>query len=206
MAPDRAVIPPGRLELVYSDGPPPWDAAPDCAAVCVGGRYTRQAVRAYADTGIQIVALVDWPAGIGKPTVRQIEAVAAAKDGAHAVEVPAPPEYLRTGDLAALRDDLEGIVSAVREVSRAVNVRVRLNMPVLFNDREELGRTCRVVCEAGGDAVVLSAVDREETASLGDVEFDKPPSVIVFGEARDVGRFLAAGAKRVAVASGIASR
>lgn len=150
-------IPADRLELVYPDGPPPWDVAPDCAAVCVGGRYTKQAARVYADTGIQIVTLVDWPSGIAKPTVRQIEAVAAAKDGTHAIEIPAPPEFLRTGDIAALTDDLSGVAAAVREVSRAVQLRVWLDNAQLVADRECFGRVCTAVREWGGDAVVISA-------------------------------------------------
>ena len=193
------MIPPDRLELVYPDGPPPWDAAPDCAAVCLGGRYTRQAVAAYAGTGIEIVTLVDWPAGLGKPTVRQIEAVAAAKDGTHAIEISAPAELLRQGDAAALAEDLQGIAIAVCEVSRAVQIRVGLNNPGLLDDCTRFAQVCLAVRESGGDAVVLSPRSMEAGVLPEITQYAEPPPVYIRCSTDQAERWLAAGAARVSV-------
>lgn len=186
-------VPADRLEIAYPDGPPPWDAAPDCAAVCVGGRYTRQAARAYAGTGIELVTWVDGPSGVGKPTVRQIEAVAAAKDGTDAIQVAAPWELLRAGDDAALRDDLLGVVAAVREVRGAAGVRVVLDADVV-GDAARLAAVCDAVRQSGADAVVWSGPVADAAAVRSAAESLR---LVVRCAAGDAAGWMAGGADRV---------
>ncbi len=125
--------------------------------VCVGGRDTAAAVAAFRGTATRVCTLVDHPLGIGKPTVRQIEAVAAVKDGCDAVEVPAHRPMLIRGDLDALRDDLLGITIAVREVSSAVEVRVVLQTVDLMRDPRRIEAVCNAVREAGVDGITIGA-------------------------------------------------
>lgn len=165
-------VPADRLELRYPAGPPPMDATPDCAAVVVGGRYTRDVARAYAGTGVQVVTRVDGPEGLGKPTVRQIAAVAAAKDNADAVELAAPAPLLAVGAEVALRDDLAAVVAAAREVRSAVVVRVVIDS-----------------ASVPGDLPVLSAAVRASGAD----------ALVWAGPVSDAAGWLAVGADRVAV-------
>ncbi|MEO1237078.1 MAG: hypothetical protein AAFX76_09850, partial [Planctomycetota bacterium] len=134
----------------------------------------------YAGVGIEVVTLVDWPMGLGKPAVRQIEAVAAAKDGTHILDLPAPPapEGGRGDDVAWLRDDLYAVVQTVREVTRSVRLRVVLIDPALTADRDRFSRVCGVVREAGADAVVISG-DGLDAESLEGLKRDARPLAVV---------------------------
>ena len=102
---------------------------------------------------------MDLPAGdLGKPTVRQIEAVAAVKDGCDAVEVPA-----HRADAASAATSTRcattclGITIAVREVSSAVEVRVVLQTVDLMRDPRRIEAVCNAVREAGVDGITIGA-------------------------------------------------
>lgn len=190
MAPHRPVNA-DRLELIYPAGPPPMDAAPDAAAVVVGGRYTRDVARAYAGTGVEVVTRIDEPGGLGKPTVRQIAAVAAAKDGTDAVELAAPAPLLVAGDHVALRDDLTAVAAAAREVRGAVGVRVALDFALIAG---ALPAVCAAVQAAGGDAVVWAGPVADAAtvrAAAGGLK------LVVNCPEADAAGWLAAGADRV---------
>ena len=162
MAPDRPVAPldeaaaaldAARLE-VYALGE--WGPEPGrCGLICVGGRDTAATVKMYGGSPTRVCTLVDWPLGLGKPTVRQIEAVAAIKDGSNAVEVPAAGVHLHYRDFDGLRDDLLAIVAAVREVSAAAEVRLVLPTVERAPDPARTLELCGAIREAGADAVVL---------------------------------------------------
>jgi len=200
-----------RLEILCDQGPFPEPGRLPCAAVCVGGRYTRAAVRAYSETDIKISTLIDWPSGLGKPTVRQIEAVASGKDGTHAVELMAHPGYLIHQEFAALRDDLMSVIIAVREVSREIAVQVVLDRKSLGDNAQAIEQACLAVRESGGDGVV--AFDAINVADLGYEKYVAtlahhagPLSVKAMLASADpaaAGAMLDAGADRVGVASGI---
>lgn len=145
-----------RLDVLCDQGPFPAAGETACAGVCVGGRYTRSAVRSYTQTDVRVSTLIDWPSGLGKPTVRQIEAVAAGKDGTHAVELMAHPGHLSRREFEALRDDLLGVTIAVREVSRAIVVNVVLDRGALGDDAQAIEYACLAVRESGGDGVVAA--------------------------------------------------
>ena len=146
-----------RLELLCDQGAFPAPGQLDCAALCVGGRYTAAAVSAYAGSSTRISTLIDWPTGLGKPTVRQIEAVAAAKDGTHAIELMAHMPHVTSGNAAALRDDLMGVIIAVREVSRAIEVNVVIEAEWIGDDAKLVESACLAVRESGGDGIVTGS-------------------------------------------------
>lgn len=147
-----------RLDILCDMGPFPQPGQLSCAALCVGGRYTRAAVEAHGDTASspKVHTLVDWPAGLGKPTVRQIEAVAAAKDGTHAIELAANMPQVTHGRFEALRDDLMGVIIAVREVRRDIEVHVIVEAAWIGDDQNLVKGVCLAIQESGGDGVVTS--------------------------------------------------
>lgn len=206
----------GRLEILCDTGRFPEPGSVDCAAVCVGGRYTREAVRAYADTDVRISTLIDWPAGLGKPTVRQIEAVAASKDGTHAIELMAHPGHLVHRQFEALRDDLMGVIIAVREVSREIVVDVVLDRRALGDDAEAIEHACLAVRESGGDGVVgANRISEHPQDESGYEKFITmlchhagplaSKAIVTTADPEAARRMMAAGADRVGVASGILS-
>lgn len=163
-----------RLEILCDTGPFPEAGSLKCAAIAVGGRYTREAVRAYAESDVQVSTLIDWPVGLGKPTVRQIEAVAAGKDGAHGIELMAHPGHILHQQLDALRDDLMGVVIAAREVSREIAVHVTADAAWFDREPARVQAFCLAVRESGGDGVTLAGADgvepawfREAAATMG---------------------------------------
>lgn len=144
-----------HLELTLDLGPfDGWDDLA-CAAVCVGGRDTRAAVAAYAGKPTRVHTLVDVSAGLAKPTVRQIAAVAAAKDGAHGIELMASAWCVMNREFVALRDDLMSVVIAAREVSREVGVVVAVRSQWLSGEAGVVEPFCAAVRESGCDGVVV---------------------------------------------------
>lgn len=199
-----------RLEVLCDQGPFPAAGQIECAAVSVGGRYTREAVRAYAETEVTVQTLIDWPSGLGKPTVRQIEAVAAAKDGTHAVAVMAHPAHVIGRDDAAFRNDVMGLVIAAREVSREIAVDVVIDAAWLSGDVKHAAAMGLVVRESGGDALVvstasLSADDGRQimTAVCAAAESLRVKVVSPTASEKAIEAWLACGVDRVVVPSGI---
>lgn len=195
-----------HLDIHCDLGPFPTPVEHECAAVCVGGRYTRAAVQAYADRNAKVHTPIDWPGGLGKPTVRQIGAVAAAKDGTHAVEVMACPEHVQDGNFAALRDDVMGVVIAVREVSREIEVHVALDTAWLGPEAESIEYLCLAVRESGGDGVVLASqapqIDTQyEKQVVRLVHHSGPLRVKALSPTVEAGVLLDAGVDRVGVPS-----
>ncbi|MEM6855712.1 MAG: hypothetical protein AAF593_14990 [Planctomycetota bacterium] len=209
MAPDWPVMRRAEyLEILCDQGPFPSPG--DSAAVTVGGRYTRDAVRAYAESGAVVQTLVDWPSGLGKPTVRQIEAVAAAKDGTATVQVMAHPAHVVGRHDAALREDIMGLVIAVREVSREIGVDVVIEASWLSGDVAYAESVGLAVRESGGDGVVVSPegvsdeLSRQLISTLSSTSGPtrvKVVSASASDEALD--GWLDCGADRVIVPSGI---
>jgi len=146
-----------QLEVLCDQGPFPAPGQLACAVLCVGGRYTRSAVQAYAKFETHIHTLVDWPSGLGKPTVRQIEAVAAAKDGAHGIELMAHMPHVVNGQAEALREDLQGVVIAARQVRRDIVVNVAIEAEWVVDDESLIEQACLAIRESGADAIVTSA-------------------------------------------------
>lgn len=145
-----------RLDIICDQGPFLQPGQLQCAALCVGGRYTRSAVYCYRDSDPRIHTLIDWPAGLGKPTVRQIEAVAAAKDGTHAIELAVNMPQVVSGNFEALRDDLMGVIIAVREVKRDIKVHAIIEATRIGDDQGLVKAFCLAVQESGGDGIVTS--------------------------------------------------
>lgn len=159
-------LPPEKTERVYLTAPPPSHESVDCAVVCVGGHATKDTARRFADTGVAVCTLVDWPLGIGKPTVRQIEAVSACKDDTDAIEIPATPRLLVSGEVDALRDELLGVVIAAREVNPRVMIQVALDAQWIGLGSKPLRCVCDAIREAGVDGIVTSTGRPSDTETV----------------------------------------
>jgi deoxyribose-phosphate aldolase len=135
-----------------------------CAAVCVApvwvGRVATMLRGQPAATAV--CAVVGFPHGTGKSTVKAIEATSVIKDGADEIDVVAFLPNLLAGDVEATKAELREVVRAARATRSDVVVKVIVESTLLFKalgtDRggTALAVACRAVRESGADFVKTS--------------------------------------------------
>jgi deoxyribose-phosphate aldolase len=131
------------------------------AGVCVNGRWVRLVAEllraAGADRGERAVAtaaVVGFPLGAGKSSVKAMEAVAAVKDGAGEIDMVVALDMVLGGDLEEARGDVFEVVRGARAVRKETVVKVILETAVLKEEQVALG--CRAAREGGADYVKTS--------------------------------------------------
>lgn len=131
------------------------------ASVCVNGRWVALVAQllheAGADVGEQAVrtcAVVGFPLGASKTSIKAMEAVSAVKDGAQEIDMVIALDALLTGHLEAARADVFEVVRAARAVWRPAVIKVILETAVLTEAQTVLG--CQAACQAGADFVKTS--------------------------------------------------
>ncbi len=137
------------------------------ASVCVNPIFTADVATALrGDTGhgepVRTCAVIGFPLGANKSTLKAIEATSAAKDGADEIDVVAHLPYLLKKDFAAAKAELMEIMRAARSTKPALIVKVILETALLLKDvapaegeaRIEIG--CRAARECGCDFVKTS--------------------------------------------------
>lgn len=124
--------------------------------VYVGGAWVKQAAGELEGRGIRPGVVVGWPLGLGKSTVKAIEATAAIKDGAGEVEVVALGAWVMERDWGAVRAELMEIVRGARAVRRDVGVNVVIEMGLVLQRGGEgmLAEVCAAIVQSGCDGVV----------------------------------------------------
>src|SRR5882762_8232608 len=91
------------------------------AAVCVAPIWIARVATMLRGSGVRTCAVVSFPHGASKPTIKAIEATSAIKDGADEIDVVAHLPHLAKADLDASRAELLEIVRAARAAAcRAV--------------------------------------------------------------------------------------
>ena len=130
------------------------------ASVCVNGVFVSEVVKSLHGTGIKTCAVVGFPLGAGKVSVKAIEAVSAVKDGAQEIDFVAHLPWLFNRDVVSSKSEFIEIVKAARAVDRCVVVKAIVETAYLSeaSDRGE-GRiefACRVARESGCDFVKTS--------------------------------------------------
>lgn len=120
------------------------------ASVCVHGRYVARAAEALRGSGVRTCAVVGFPLGAAKPSVKAIEATAACKDGATEIDFVAPLALTLAGDTGALVDEFMQVTTAARGVHPQTVVKVILETAALMHaaDAAEAERRIARACEA----------------------------------------------------------
>lgn len=132
------------------------------ASVCVNGIYTRAVARALGDGPVKTCCVVAFPLGMTKPTVKAIEATAAAKDGAQEIDFVAYLPNLLAEDLDAAKADFFQITSNARAVRGDIIVKVIIESAALMQDVEpdraeaRIALACQAARETGCDFVKTS--------------------------------------------------
>jgi len=135
-----------------------------CATVCVApvwvGRVATMLRGQPVATGV--CAVVGFPHGTSKATVKAIEATSVIKDGADEIDVVAHLPYLLNQDLDATKAELLEIARAARTTRRDVVIKVIVESALLFKvlgpDRgaAAVGTACRAIRESACDFIKTS--------------------------------------------------
>lgn len=135
-----------------------------CASVCIAPAWVGRVATMVRGQGggTAVCAVVGFPHGTNKSTVKAIEATSTIKDGADEIDVVAHLPYLLSGDFEATKAELLEINRAARSTRRDVVIKVIVESALLYkvlgNSQAEaaLAAACRAVRESGGDYIKTS--------------------------------------------------
>lgn len=189
------------------------------ASVCVNGVYVADVAKMLKVEGspVKTCAVVGFPLGACKATVKAIEATAAVKDGADEIDFVAHLPYLLKPDHAAAKDEFMEIVKAARAANPAVIVKVILETSFLLDGvdagegERRIALACRAARESGCDFVKTSTgFHPTGGASVEAVRLLKKHSMGMYVKASggirtrdDALRMIEAGADRLGCSAGV---
>ena len=136
-----------------------------CAAVCVAPVWVGRVATMLRGQPVAtaVCAVVGFPHGTGKATVKAIEATSTIKDGADEIDVVAHLPYLLAGDFDATKAELLEIARAARATRRDVVIKVIVESALFFKalgperGAAALASACRAVRESGADFIKTSS-------------------------------------------------
>jgi len=120
------------------------------AAVCVNGAHVATAARQLHGSRIRVAATVGFPLGAATSAVKRAEARIAVEDGATELDMVMAIGMAKSGEWAAVEEDIAGVV----EAARGHAVKVILETGALT--REEVLRACQACRVAGARFVKTS--------------------------------------------------
>ena len=128
-------------------------------AMVVPPVWVQRVVTMIQGGGVRTHAVVGFPHGTNKSTVKAIEATSCIKDGADAVIVVPHLPHLMRGDVDATRFELLEIARAARATRRDVAIHVIVETALLARANEGhvadvFAAACRAARESGCDGVV----------------------------------------------------
>ena len=111
--------------------------------------------------GPVVCAVVGFPHGTSKPTVKAIEATAAVKDGADEIDMVIHLPFLLARDVEAARAEVQEVVRAARATRPDVIIKVIVESAALLQYGEGsaddlIADACRAVREGGADYIKTS--------------------------------------------------
>ena len=120
--------------------------------LCVRSCDVAAAARLVAGTPVVIAAVVGFPHGSQRPEVKALEARLAIADGARELDMVQNIGALRSGDRAAVRDEIAAVVAE----ARPHGVLLKVILETCFLTPEQIFAACRLAEEAGADFVKTS--------------------------------------------------
>ena len=135
-----------------------------CASVCVAPVWVGRVATMLKGQPVPtaVCAVVGFPHGTSKPTVKAIEATSTIKDGADEIDVVAHLPHLLALNFDAAKAELLEIVRAARSTRRDVVIKVIVESALLFKvlgperGAAALATACRAVRESGCDFIKTS--------------------------------------------------
>ena len=175
------------------------------ASVCVNGGFTELVARELKGSDVKTCVVIGFPLGAGTSAAKAFEAADAVSRGAEEIDMVLSVGRLRSGDTAAVREDIQ---SVVRSAEGAL-VKVIIETCLLTDEQKELA--CRLAEEAGAHFVKTSTgfstggATAEDVALMRRVVGDRL-GVKASGGIRkreDAERMIAAGASRIGASASV---
>lgn len=176
------------------------------ASVCVNGEFTELVARELKGSDVKTCVVIGFPLGAGTSAAKAFEAADAVSRGAEEIDMVLSVGRLRSGDTAAVREDIQ---SVVRSAEGAL-VKVIIETCLLTDEQKELA--CRLAEEAGAHFVKTSTGFSTGGATAEDVALMRRVvgnrlGVKASGGIRtreDAERMIAAGASRIGASASVA--
>lgn len=120
--------------------------------LCVRPVDVAAAARLVAGSPVVVASVIGFPHGSHRPETKALEARLAIDDGARELDMVMAIGRLRSGDEAAVRDDIAAVVA----VARPHAVLVKVILETCYLSAEQIKQACRLAEEAGADFVKTS--------------------------------------------------
>ena len=175
------------------------------ASVCVNGSFTELVARELKGSGVKTCVVVGFPLGAGTSAAKAFETADAVSRGAEEVDMVISVGRLRSGETAAVREDIRAVVQA----AEGALVKVIIETCLLTDEQKELA--CRLAEEAGAHFVKTSTGFSTGGATVEDVALMRRVvgdrlGVKASGGIRtreDAERMIAAGASRIGASASV---
>lgn len=123
-----------------------------CASVCVNGAWVPRVAAGLADSAVATCAVIGFPLGAGSTAAKVAEAADVVAAGAAEVDMVINMGWLKSGDEAAVRDDIAAVADACHAGGAILKVIIEC---CLLTDAEKV-RACELSREVGADFVKTS--------------------------------------------------
>ncbi len=178
------------------------------ASVCINPRFVAQCAEALAGSPVKVCTVIGFPLGANRTAVKVFEAVQAIADGAREVDMVLPIGALRSGDIAAVADDIFQVCQA----AHALGVPVKVILETGLLDTQQKITGCLLAARAGADFVKTSTGFGPGGATVEDIRLMRACVGTELGvkasggirTAADAAAVLAAGANRIGASAGVA--
>ena len=175
------------------------------ASVCANPIHVKRLAALLAGTDVRVCTVIGFPLGANVPEVKAFEAEAAIRDGAQELDMVINVGALKSGDLALVKRDIEGVVRA--GAGHVVKVIIETG---LLTD-EEKRTACRLAKEAGASFVKTCTGFSGGAANAQDIRLMRETVGPEMGVKASGGirsresalELIAAGANRIGTSSGL---
>jgi deoxyribose-phosphate aldolase len=177
------------------------------ASVCINPHYVPLAVECLRGSDVKVCTVIGFPLGASTTRTKVAEAKEVVENGAGEVDMVINIGALKSGDIDAVRNDIESVVIAVKD--RAL-VKVIIETCLLTD--EEKVKACQIAKMAGADCVKTSTGFSTGGATVEDVKLMRQVvgsemGVKASGGVRSFAaamEMIKAGANRLGTSSGVA--
>ena len=120
--------------------------------LCVRSVDVAAAATLMAGSPVVVASVIGFPHGAQRPEVKALESRLAIADGARELDMVMNVAALKSGDEAAVRDDIAAVVAA----ATPQGVVVKVILETCYLTRAEIATACRLAESAGADFVKTS--------------------------------------------------
>jgi len=176
-------------------------------SVCVNPTWVSFAANILEGSDVKVCTVIGFPLGATTSETKAFETVNAIHNGAKEVDMVINIGALKSGDLDAVKNDIEAVVNAAK--GQAL-VKVIIETSLLTDDEKKTA--CRLAVEAGADYVKTSTGFSTGGATAADIQLMRKtvgPEIGVKASggvrtAADAKAMIEAGASRIGASSGVA--